>query len=150
LESGLSIRTELLAHANNTNTNLEINTLLKVEKLLLCLEGKGKSGNTRIPTEKNLKLISQRANLDSPREVELAIARYKCINGQLASNAYKAKLCDAYQHYCKFNQVAWEKPIYRPDEKGIQPPTDEQCKILIGGIKGELSIKVQLSAETGL
>jgi integrase len=146
----LIIRTELLAHDTHQNINLNINTLLKVEKLLLYLEGKGKSENTRIATEKNLKLISQRANLDNPQEVELAIARYKCTNGQLASNAYKAKLCDAYQHYCKFNKVVWEKPIYKPDEKGIQPPTDEQCKILIGGIKGELSIKVQLSAETGL
>jgi integrase len=121
-----------------------------VEKLLLHLEGKGKSENTQIATRKNLKLIAQRAILDNPEEVELAIARYKCINGKPASNAYKAKLCDAYQHYCKFNRVIWEKPIYRPEEKGIQPPTDEQCKILIGGIKGELSIKVQLSAETGL
>jgi integrase len=121
-----------------------------VEKLLIYLEGKGKSENTRIATEKNLKLISQRANLDNPEEVELAIARYKCVNGKPASNAYKAKLCDAYQHYCKFNKVIWEKPVYRPEEKGIQPPSDEQCKILIGGIKGELSIKIQLSAETGL
>jgi integrase len=146
----LIIRTELLAHDTNQNNNLDINTLLKVEKLLIHLEGKGKSENTRIATEKNLKLISQRANLDNPEEIELAIARYKCVNGKPASNAYKAKLCDAYQHYCKFNRVIWEKPIYRPDEKGIQPPTDEQCKILVGGIKGELSIKVQLSAETGL
>ena len=52
------IRTELLAHANNQNNNLDINTLLKVEKLLIHLEGKGKSENTRIATEKNLKLIS--------------------------------------------------------------------------------------------
>ena len=144
------IRTELLAHVTNQNTNLDINTLLKVEKLILHLEGKGKSENTRIATEKNLKLISQRANLDNPEEVELAIARYKCVSGRPASNAYKAKLCDAYQHYCKFDRVIWEKPIYRPEEKGIQPPTDDQCKILIGGIKGELSVKVQLSAETGL
>jgi len=146
----LIIRAELLAHITNQNNNLDINTLLKVEKLLVHLEGKGKSENTQIATRKNLKLIAQRANLGNPEEVELAIARYKCINGKPASNAYKAKLCDAYQHYCKFNRVIWEKPIYRPDEKGIQPPTDEQCKILIGGIKGELSIKVQLSAETGL
>jgi integrase len=146
----LIIRAELPAHATNQNNNLDINTLLKVEKLLIHLEGKGKSENTRIATEKNLKLISQRANLDNPEEVELAIARYKCVNDKSASNAYKAKLCDAYQHYCKFSKIIWEKPIYRPDEKGIQPPTDEQCKILIGGIKGELSIKVQLSAETGL
>ena len=70
--------------------------------------------------------------------------------GKPASNTYKAKLCEAYQHYCKFNRIIWEKPINRPEEKGIQPPTDEQCKILIGGIKSELSVKVQLSVETGL
>jgi hypothetical protein len=69
------------------------------------LEGKGKSENTQIATEKNLKLISQQANLDNPEEVESAIARYKCIIGKPASNAYKTKLGDAYQHYCKFNRA---------------------------------------------
>jgi hypothetical protein len=146
----LIIRTELPVHDSSKLPLLDVNTLLKIEKLLLHLEGKGKSENTQIAARKNLKLLAKRANLNNPQEVELAIARYKCTDNRPASNAYKAKLCDAYQHYCKFNKLVWEKPIYRPEEKGIQPPTDEQCKILIGGIKGELSIKVQLSIETGL
>jgi hypothetical protein len=79
LDNGLIIRTELLAHDRKELPTLDVNTLLKIEKLLLHLEGKGKSENTRIATCKNLKLLAQRANLENPRETELAIARYKCI-----------------------------------------------------------------------
>jgi len=127
-----------------------IQTLLKIEKLLLHLEGKGKSENTLFAVKKNLTILSKRTNLDNATETELAIARYKKVNGQPASNAYKAKLCDCYQHFCKFNKVIWEKPIYHPEEKAIQPPTMEQCKMLIASFRGELSIKVQVSIETGL
>jgi hypothetical protein len=98
---------------------------------LLHLEGKGKSENTLSAVRKNLTILAKKADLDNPQEIELAIARYKKVNGQPASNAYKAKLCDCYQHYCKFNKAIWEKPIYHPEEKAIQPPTDEQCQILI-------------------
>jgi hypothetical protein len=80
------IRAELLAHDSNELPTLNVNTLLKIEKLLLYLEGKGKSENTRIATCKNLKLLSRRANIDNPQEVELAIARYKCTDNRPASN----------------------------------------------------------------
>jgi integrase len=59
-------------------------------------------------------------------------------------------LCTAYAQYCKFYKMTWEKPIYTPDEVGIQPPTDEQVKTLFSGVKNPLSLKVQISAETGL
>ena len=38
----LLIRAELPAHVTNQNNNLDINTLLKAEKLLIHLEGKRK------------------------------------------------------------------------------------------------------------
>jgi hypothetical protein len=45
VDNGLGIRTELLAHdlVNNQNSILNINTLLKIEKVAIYLEGKGKS-----------------------------------------------------------------------------------------------------------
>jgi hypothetical protein len=37
-----SIRAELLALSNNSNSNFDINTLLRIEKVALYLEGKGR------------------------------------------------------------------------------------------------------------
>lgn len=121
-----------------------------MEKLLIHLEGKGRSANTRDGILRHLKQLIKRANLDNPQEVELAIARYKKQDGKPASNTYKIKLCDCYAYYCKFYKIDWERPEYTPEPRSIQPPTDEKCQMLIAAAKGELSIKIQISTETGL
>jgi hypothetical protein len=72
-------------------------------------------------------------DLKNPETVELTIAE-----------------CTAYNHYCKFFKIPWEKPTYTPEESSIQPPTTEQANILIAGMGGTLSLKVQISTETGL
>jgi hypothetical protein len=122
----------------------------KIQTLLLHLEGKGRSKNTLTAIAKALKALAIRADLDNPQTVELAIARYQKQDKQPASNNYKCKLCDAYQHYCKLYKIEWEKPIYTPEETGIQPPTNEKIQMLIASAKGTLSLKIQISAETGL
>jgi len=121
-----------------------------IQNLLLHLEGKGRSKNTLIAIAKALKALAIRADLNNPQTVELAIARYQKQNKQPASNNYKSKLCDSYQHYCKLHKIEWEKPIYTPEETGIQPPTNEKIQMLIASAKGSLSLKIQISAETGL
>jgi integrase len=80
----------------------------------------------------------------------LAIARYKKKNGRPATNNYKSKLCDCYATYCKLNKMFWEKPIYTPEPIAIQPPTAEQCSMLIAAAKGSLSLKIDISTQTGL
>ena len=96
-------------------------------------------------------------DLKNPETVELAIAESKIIDwktkkptNRKTSNSHKAKMCTAYNHYCKFFKINWEKPIYTPEESSIQPPTAEQASILIAGMGRTLSLKVQISAETGL
>jgi hypothetical protein len=118
--------------------------------LLLHLEGKGKAKNTVRAVRNNLRFLAMKVDLRDQQAVELTIARAKKKNGQPITNNYKSKLCDCYQHYCKFLKILWEKPIYTPDERGIQPPTDEQVRMLISAAKDPLGIKIQISAETGL
>ncbi|MGD0405673.1 MAG: hypothetical protein ABSB10_03375 [Candidatus Bathyarchaeia archaeon] len=137
--------------------NIDTKTLLKIEEVKLHLECKGKSQNTLDGFERHIKQLAQRANLDIPKDVELAIARYKLIDrktwkpsNQPASNTYKQKLCDMYNHYCKFYKIPWEMPEYRPEERGIQPPTDEKCNMLIASARGALSIRIDISVQTGL
>jgi integrase len=80
----------------------------------------------------------------------LAIARYTKQNGRPATNNYKSKLCDCYQHYCKFHKIDWEKPTYTPEPASIQPPTEEKCALFVASAKGDLSLKLDLSTQTGL
>ena len=129
---------------------LYIQQLPSIENLLLHLEGKGRSENTRTAYEKNLKALAIRADLKDTKAVELVIARYKKKNGRPITNNYKSKLCDHYATYCKFYKIAWEKPIYTPEPASIQPPSQERVLMLISSARLELSIKLDISYQTGL
>jgi hypothetical protein len=60
--------------------NIDTKTLLKIEEVKLYLEAKGRSPNTLDGFERHIKQLAQRANLDVPHDVELAIARYKLLD----------------------------------------------------------------------
>ena len=137
-----SIRAELPAQY--------IQQLPSIQNLLLHLEGKGRSENTRIAYEKNLKALAIRADLKDTKAVEIVIARYKKKDERPITNNYKSKLCDCYNTYCRFYQIYWEKPIYTPEPTTIQPPTQEKVSMLISSARLELSIKLDISAQTGL
>jgi integrase len=137
--------------------NIDTKTLLKIEEVKLYLEAKGRSLNTLDSFERHIKQLAQRANLDIPQDVELTIARYKLIDrktwkpsSQPASNTYKQKLCFTYQNYCKYYKIPWEVPEYTPEERGVQPPSEEKCLMLIAAAKGSLSLKIDISMQTGL
>lgn len=137
------IRAELLAHQLTEQ-------IPKIQALLLHLEGKGRRPNTLTAYEKDLKALAQRTNLNDTKAVELTIARYKKKNGRPITNNYKSKLCDHYATYCKFYKVEWEKPIYTPEPTTIQPPSQEKILMLISSARRELSIKLDISYQTGL
>lgn len=97
------IRTELLAQQP------QLQQIANIQTLLLHLEAKGKAPSTIRAYEQNLKALSQRANLQNPQEIELAIARYKRKkSNQPITNNYKGKLCDCYATFCKFYKIDWE------------------------------------------
>jgi integrase len=125
--------------------------LPNIEKLLCYLERKGRAKNTLIEYEKNLKYLAQRADLRDIPAVEKAIARYTKKNGQPATNNYKSKLCDNYALFVKkiLDIADWEKPIYTPEDKGIQPPSDERVTAFISSARYELSMKIEIMARTG-
>jgi integrase len=122
-----------------------------LQALELYMQRKGRSQNTIKVYTKELTQLAKRANLQNPPEVELAIATYKKKNKQPATNAYKAKLCDTYKTYCTFFNIKWdEKPKYTREEKSIQPPSDARIDQLVASAKYHLSIKIQISQQTGL
>ncbi len=126
-------------------------TQQRIDKLVLYLKGKGRGESTQTAYQKNLFYLAQRVtDLHNTQAVELAISNYIKTDGHRATNNYKGKLCDCYARYCKFYRIEWEKPRYTPEPHSIQPPSTEKCKMLISSAKMPLSIKIDISMETGL
>jgi integrase len=142
MNNGSIIRTELPAQCTQQLPSIEI--------VLTHLKGKGRKPATLEALQKGLKALALRSDLKDTESTELAIADYKKKNGRPITNNYKSKLCDCYQHYCKFYKILWEKPIYIPEPTTIQPPTQEKCLMLIASAKGDLSLKIDISVQTGL
>jgi integrase len=103
-----------------------------------------KSNYTINFTRKALTFLGQHTSLAEPEAVKLFIATHK------ASDGYKRNLCIAYNKYCKFYNITWNMPKYREEAKNIALPTKEKIQMLIANAGNLLSMKLQLSIETGL
>ena len=128
-----------------------------IQNVILYLERKGRPATTITVYKKALLELAKRANLANTEDVETAIARYmkqnpitRQLTNKPASNRWKAQLCTAYAHYCKFHELKWEKPTYKIDQKGIQIPSPEKCLMLMASAHEPLSMKIDISTQTGL
>jgi integrase len=108
------------------------------------MEANGQSRYTIRETRKELSYLEKHANLNNPETVKQFIAQKQC------STSFKRMLCIAYQRYTKYYNIQWEKPHYTQTAKAIKIPSQEAIKMLIAGAKSPLSIKLQISMETGL
>jgi len=95
-------------------------------------------------TRKALNTISNHAPLNQPEAVKMFIALLK------TSDGYKKNLCIVYNRYCKFYGITWQMPKYSQEAKNIALPTREKLQMLIANAGKLLSMKLQLSMETGL
>jgi integrase len=120
-----------------------INTLLKVTN-------EAKAENTIHSIDKSLTQLSTKTDLDNPEAVKNYIAT--AINqktGEPLTNASKAKLCFAYEWYCKTNEIQWTKPRYKWEETiPIIPTTENVTKIISASTRRYATIFTIL-AETG-
>ena len=46
--------------------------------------------------------------------------------------------------------MTWEIPHYIEEQRSVQPPSDEKCKMLIASARGALSLRIDISVQTGL
>jgi integrase len=143
-----------LQYATNTPTS---QTIIDIQAIALEQERKGLEPTTIRTLTHVIKALAKTTDengkptdLNNPKEVELAIARYKTRSKQPASNGFKKKLCDCYNYYCKHFNIPWNKPTYKYEEHGIQPPTNEKCLMLISGARMPMSLKIDVSYQTGL
>ncbi|XHH08670.1 MAG: tyrosine-type recombinase/integrase [Candidatus Bathyarchaeia archaeon] len=158
-KDGHSIRAELLTQDSvyGSTKDIPIEILFKIEKVAQYMEGKGRQRRTVECFRKHIERLARIANIDNPQEVELAIARLRLIDpytrkqtNKPASNCYKQKMCYTYVNYTKFYKIDWELPEYTVEQRSIQPPSNEKVAMLIASAKGSLSVKIDISAQTGL
>jgi len=108
------------------------------------MKNNGKSDYTIHFVDKSLRQISVYADLNNPEAVKQYIANKD------VSDSYKKNLCIAYNHYCQYNNIKWEMPLYKAEAKQIRIPTSEKLEKLIAYARRTLSIQLRLSKETGL
>lgn len=95
-------------------------------------------------TEKALGFLNDNTDLNNPEQVKHFIANHNVTNGT------KRNLCISYSKFCNYYQIVWTPPIYKQEPKPRRIPTREKLQKLISSASENLSIKLQISLETGL
>jgi len=107
------------------------------------MENDAKAQYTIKNTNKRLSFLSRNTNLENPEEVKSFIARRNCSDG------HKKLLALAYRKYAEYYKLNYTMPKYNPKAKAIKIPTKEKVEMLIASARKPLSIKLQISMETG-
>jgi integrase len=108
------------------------------------MKNNGKSNDSIKSMSKLLNLLNKHIDLSQPEQVKHFIAQRQVSTGT------KRNLTLAYDKYAKYYNIQWQKPKYRDQPKPIRIPTKERLSKLIAEAGNTLSIKLQLSMETGL
>jgi hypothetical protein len=111
--------------------------------VLVKMENKGKNPYTIETTSKALRKLGKNADLNNTEAVERYIAKLE------TTDAYKAILCLAYQRYCSFYAIEWEKPAYKGVSKQIKVPTKEKLQSIIAASGKQMALKLNISYEAG-
>jgi len=112
--------------------------------VLIKLTNNGKAEDTVKFVDKALSRIAQHADLDKPEQVKQFIANLQ------TADSYKRNLCFAYDHYCDYYKIVWQRPTYYSEPKTIRIPTTDQLDMLIANSGRTMTVKLTLSKETGL
>jgi len=116
----------------------------RILNLLIKLKNAGNTDGTIKAADTRLRLISKKANLDAPETVNQYLTNLK------GSQTYKINLSRTYTKYCKHYNLTWNKPKYTPDTKAIRIPSTEKLDMLIASSGKTLSMKLDISKQTGM
>jgi len=108
------------------------------------MKNENKADTTIRNYSKLLNYLNEHTDLNQPEQVKQFVAnKSNC-------NAYKRNLIIAYTKYCKYYKIEWEIPKYKAEAKQIRIPTKAKLDKIISHARNILSIKLQMSMETGL
>jgi len=108
------------------------------------MKNNGLSDSTIKTYDKALTYLSKHADLNNPEQVKQFIANKQ------TSNSYRRNLSLAYDKYCDYYQIEWNKPFYKQEPKMIRIPSTTQIEMLIANAGRINSAKLTVSKETGL
>ena len=111
--------------------------------ILVALKNNGASDDTIKNNDKLLRHLAKYTDLKNPEAVKQFIA-------SKTSNSYKRNLCLAYDKYCEYYKIKWQKPHYKQESKMIRIPTTEQLEMFIAKARPTLAVRLTLSKETGI
>lgn len=72
-----------------------------------------------------MKFLARHSDIKDPESVKREIAKRKVTNGT------KEKLCHAYDRFCRFQNIEWDKPRYQRVEKIPYVPSEKDSDQLI-------------------
>ncbi len=94
--------------------------------------------------EKFLHQLNDNIDLFNPEAVKNWIANHQVSTGT------KRNMVLAYSKFCEVAHIPFKKPIYKDNPRPRRIPTKQKIEKLIASASSNLSIKLQLSYETGL
>jgi integrase len=95
-------------------------------------------------TRKALTMLAKHVDLCKPEEVKQFIAQSPTKDG------YKRNLCVSYNRFCKHYNICWNMPTYLDEARNIPLPTREKLLMIISKAGKTLSLRLQVSMETGV
>ena len=126
---------------SNQNNGLPSTYFLNI---LIQMKSNGKTKCSIKNTEKLLEFLNQHTDLNYPDQVKNFIANHNVTNGT------KRNIVIAYKKFCEYYKIEWTPPIYKQEPRPRRIPTREKLQKLISSASTNLSIKLQISMETGL
>lgn len=116
----------------------------KIVEYLWYLKKKGRKDVTLDQVRRRLnKLLSKGVDLLHPEEVK----GFLCKQDQW-SDRTKAIEVSIYGEFLKYHKIAWDPPEYKPQQKAITMPTEEELEQLICGSGNRLSVLLLILKET--
>jgi len=104
----------------------------------------GYAESTLEATSRRLRMIEKSVSLDDPEAVKGYLAMKQ------GKPSYKEGLADAYDRYCRYNKLAWNKPRYKRRSQPPYVPTDEEITILTTDAGRKYSLILSIFRDTGM
>ncbi len=94
-------------------------------------------------TGKRLRHLAKNCSLENPEFVKGFIASKNC------SMAFKESLVEAYDIYCRANEIEWSKPFYQRYDRQPKIPTEEKLNMIIANASRKFALILSMMRDLG-
>jgi integrase len=151
----VNTQTRLRPHSEGVVLTSNIKTIppeidSRIATTLIKMENNGLTSITVKHIEYSLKQLAQHSNLLDPEEVKQYVAHATTNkNKQPVAQDTKNRWCYSYDKFCKVNNIQWEKPYYKVEEKAPLIPTKDNVNAIINNASKKYATIFTILAEIG-